>query len=59
MQAAFRDAAARDVTELRAALEQQREVTAKMECQKQLLLKQACALLLERRRLQRRGWVEA
>ena len=40
LQAAFRDAAARDVTELRAALEQQREVTAKMECQKQLLLKQ-------------------
>ena len=40
MQATFREAAAQDVQELRAALEQQRDQVARLECQKQLLLKQ-------------------
>ena len=40
MQGAFRSAAAQEVEELKAALTQQRDGNARLECQKQLLLKQ-------------------
>lgn len=46
MQIKFREAAGEDVRELRAALEQQRDQVARLECQKQLLLKQVADSIL-------------